>query len=96
MVVEQDPARGRIDIVELPRANDPDERRDRHSSDEQCERDDQIECGHGELRKARERSELARTVNELSGITAAATSGWIQGRRHRERSRGEVVDEGEA
>src|SRR4051812_29886272 len=83
LVVEQDPARRGVDVIELPGAHRPHERGDRPSREQECEWEDQVQDGHGELvrvgsRNARDRSELASTVSELSGITAAAISGWIR------------------
>jgi hypothetical protein len=76
-IVEQDAPRRRIDVVELTRAHGPDEGCNCRASDQQCERQYDVERDHEVLRNARDRSELASTVSELSGITSAAIKGWI-------------------
>lgn len=82
-VLEQDPAGWRVDIVKLAGTHRPRKRCDRHSRDQEGEWEDEVQDDHvGSLpdacpRKARDRSELASTVSELSGMTAAAISGWI-------------------
>jgi len=75
-VVEQDPPRRRVHIVELPGPHDPDEGGDRPHGDPEPARDDGIQQGPTVSLNARDRSELASTVSELSGITAAAINGW--------------------
>src|ERR1043165_6221554 len=75
-IFEQDATRWRVDIVELARANHPDEGTDGDARERQRKRQDEIEDRH--QRNAFDRSELARTVSELSGMTAAAISGWMR------------------
>ena len=76
LVVAEDAPRRRVDVVELAGAHGPRERGDGAGGDQEGEREDDVERGHGSFRNARERSELASTVAELSGISSAATSGW--------------------
>src|SRR5213078_776345 len=80
IVVEQDPARRGVDVIELAGPDGPRKGCDRDAGEHQGEREDEIEDGHrgSSARNARERSELASTVSELRGMTAAAISGWIQ------------------
>jgi hypothetical protein len=74
-IVEQDAARRGVDIVELAGADGPRKRGDGAGGADEREAEDQEHHGH---RKALERSELASTVSELSGIAAAAMSGWTR------------------
>lgn len=76
-IVEQDAPRRRIDVVELTGTHGPDEGCNCRASDQQRERYHDVQRDHEVLRNARDRSELASTVDELSGITSAAISGWI-------------------
>lgn len=76
LVVEQDsPWRG-IDIVELARANRPHEGADGNGREYQRQWKNEVEYCH--QRNAFDRKELASTVSELSGMTAAAISGWMR------------------
>ena len=80
LIVEQDPARRRLDIVKLSRPYRPDERGDRAACDEEGEWEHDVERGHEAtslVANARERNELASTVSELAGISSAAIKGWI-------------------
>lgn len=75
LVLEQDPPRRGIDVIELPRANRPGKGRDRGGCKHQREWKHEVQDRHD--RNAFDRRELASTVSELSGMAAAAISGWI-------------------
>jgi len=77
-IVEQDPPRRRVDIVELPRPDGPRKGCDRDAGKHQREWENHVQDRHVRSRKARDRKELASTVSELSGMTAAAINGWIK------------------
>src|SRR5690349_13859075 len=78
IVVEQDTARWRVDVVELAGTDRPHERSDGAACDQERERKHDVERDHGRPpRNARERSELPSTVSELAGIRTAAMSGWM-------------------
>lgn len=74
-VVEQDTTRWRIDIIELTGTHDPDECSDRTAGYDECERKYDVEHDH---RNALERKELASTAADDSGISSAASSGWMR------------------
>lgn len=75
-IVKQDPVRRGIDVVQLAGANRPCKREHRHGCSGEREDEHEMHDGHGLLRvNARDRSELTSTVDELSGIIAAAISG---------------------
>lgn len=75
ILVEQDAAGRRVEIVELTATYRPCERRDRAARDEQRERKHDVERDHFASLNARVRKEFASTVSELTGMSRAAISG---------------------
>jgi len=77
VVVVEDAARRRVEVVELAGAHRPREGGDGAARDEEREREYDVQRDHGAPPNARERSELASTVSELAGMSSAAINGWM-------------------